>query len=114
MDGFLHQPLKIEEWVGILLLVGMVGGVAISIVAIVTDYFRRSRRDEMDATLKMEMLERGMSADEIIKVLRTRGRKSDGSDSEANDEAAMAGQASSCRQARRAWRDAMRQHAPGE
>ena len=69
MDGFLHQPLKVEEWVGILLLVGIVGGVAITITAIVTEYFRHSRRDEMDATLKMEMLARGMSSDEIIKVL---------------------------------------------
>ncbi len=106
MDGFLHQPLKIEEWVGILLLVGTVGGVAIAVVAIITDYFRRSRRDEMDATLKMEMLERGMSADEIIKVLRARGRRDLGADGEG-----LAGDKRHSYRERRAMHEAMRHHA---
>ena len=37
-------------------------------------YHRRHHaREEMEATMKMEMIERGMSAAEIERVLKTRG-----------------------------------------
>jgi cytochrome c-type biogenesis protein CcmH/NrfF len=39
---------------------------------ILTHYRRRMQRDDMEATLKMEMIQRGMSADDIEKVLAAR------------------------------------------
>ena len=33
-----------------------------------TAQYRRTQRDDMEATLKMEMIQRGMSADEIERV----------------------------------------------
>jgi hypothetical protein len=56
-------------------------GTLIPIVAIVfgciTEYLRKTRQAEIDASLKREMLERGMSADDIRKVLeaRSQGKK---------------------------------------
>ncbi len=38
----------------------------------VSSHYRRSQLDEMEATLKMEMIQRGMSAEEIAKVLGAR------------------------------------------
>ncbi len=40
-----------------------------SIFGTVTDYFQKTRRAELDASLKHEMLQRGMSAEEIKTVL---------------------------------------------
>lgn len=111
MNGYLHQPLHIEEWVALLLLAGIVGGIAVAIVAIITEYFRHSARDEMDATLKMEMLNRGMSADEIIKVLRARSAKRH--DAGGTDDASSGANRHSYRD-RHAMREAMRQHAHGD
>jgi hypothetical protein len=39
---------------------------------ILSHYRRRMQRDDMEATLKMEMIQRGMSADEIERVLSAR------------------------------------------
>lgn len=36
---------------------------------ILAEQWRRSRKSEMEMLLKQEMLQRGMSADEIVKVL---------------------------------------------
>lgn len=47
-------------------------GMIIALVAILTGYHRKMIRDDMEATLKMEMIERGMSADEIERVLAAR------------------------------------------
>jgi hypothetical protein len=44
-----------------------------AIVATVAKYWQKARRDELDATLKQQMIERGMSADEIIRVLQASG-----------------------------------------
>lgn len=70
MSEYFHQPLRIEEWIGLIVLVSVVGGLIIGAIAVVTEYFRGRERDEMDATLKMEMLQRGMSAQEIMDVLK--------------------------------------------
>jgi hypothetical protein len=73
MQGYLHQPLEAHEWGFLILLIvlsaGTVGGLVVGGIAVVTGYFRDRQRDEMDATLKMEMIQRGMSADEISTVL---------------------------------------------
>ncbi len=53
-------------------LVAIVGGLSIGLVAVVSYHYRRSRMDDIEATLKMEMIQRGMSADEISKVLEAR------------------------------------------
>ena len=37
--------------------------------AILTNHHRKLQRDDMEATLKMEMIQRGMSAEEIERVL---------------------------------------------
>jgi hypothetical protein len=58
------------EWIGLIVLASVVGGLIIGAIAVVTEYFRGRERDEMDATIKLEMLQRGMSAEEIIKVLQ--------------------------------------------
>lgn len=58
---------------GILLaLVGIVGGIAVAITKVVVVHMRRSQLDEMEATLKMEMINRGMSAGDIKQVLESR------------------------------------------
>jgi hypothetical protein len=104
MNGFLHQPLHLEEWIALIVLASVVGGLIIGAIAVVTDYFRGRERDEMDATLKMEMLERGMSAQEIIDVL-----KATTSSYDAPRWAQGEGRRRNrhCRDARRAMHDAM-------
>ena len=64
-------------------------GSLIALTAIITDHKRKSVRDDMEATLKMEMLQRGMSAEDIERVLsarsggsRKRVRESDGQQSD--------------------------------
>jgi hypothetical protein len=44
---------------------------------VVAEYWRKMRKDELDANLKQDMLARGMSADEIERVLAARGEKID-------------------------------------
>ena len=53
-------------------LVAIIGGISIGLVAVISYHYRRSRMDEFEATLKMEMLERGMSAADIAQVLQAR------------------------------------------
>jgi hypothetical protein len=75
MDSIISK-LGTEE---ILALAGMVvgviailGGITVAITQVVSSHRRRMQLDEMDATLKMEMIQRGMSAEEIDTVLRAR------------------------------------------
>ncbi len=53
-------------------------GFAIAMTAILTGHSRQMQRDDMEATLKMEMIQRGMAAEEIERVLAARmgGRRS--------------------------------------
>jgi hypothetical protein len=46
----------------------VVGGI-IALTAIVTAHWRKSRQAEQEAFLKQEMLQRGMSAEEIVQVI---------------------------------------------
>ena len=61
-----------ELLVGVCFLVGIIGIVAIVITKVLADHSRKSQRDDMEATLKMEMIQRNMSAEEIERVLAAR------------------------------------------
>ncbi|HEV3138387.1 MAG TPA: hypothetical protein VGZ26_10800 [Pirellulales bacterium] len=108
MESLLHYPQNTVEWVGVIVLAGVVGGLVIGAIAVVTDYYRGVQRDEMDATLKMEMLQRGMSAEEITQVLKATSVVDD-SDPWGAAEASKAA-AEHCREQRRALREAARSH----
>lgn len=61
---------------GILLgLVAVVGAITVAITKVVAAHYRRTQLDEMEATLKMEMIQRGMSAGEIKQVLEAKTGK---------------------------------------
>jgi hypothetical protein len=51
------------------ILLAFAGGIAIVLASIVTDCFYKIRRDSTASELKKDMLDRGMSADEIKTVL---------------------------------------------
>jgi hypothetical protein len=53
-------------------LVAVLGGVSIAITGVVSHNRRRAQRDEIEGSLKMTMIERGMSAGEIKQILETR------------------------------------------
>jgi len=108
MESFFHHPLTTGEWIAVILLAGTVGGLIIGAIAVVTDYYRNVQRDEMDATLKMEMLARGMSAEEIVEVLKATS-VADDQDPWGAAEASKAA-AEHCREQRRAMREAARSH----
>ena len=58
---------------GILLgLIAVVGGLTTGLATLVAIYKRRVQLDEMEATLKMEMIQRGMSAGDIKQVLEAK------------------------------------------
>ena len=48
------------------------GGIAVAIAKLVAAHRRRMLQGDMEAALKMEMLQRGMSADEITQILEAR------------------------------------------
>ncbi len=53
-------------------LLALIGGIVVAITKVVASYYRRTQLDEMEATLKMEMIQRGMSAADIKQVLEAR------------------------------------------
>ena len=55
--------------VGICVLCVIIGAAVIVVTKLVADYARRTKRDEMETTLKMEMIGRGISVEEIERVL---------------------------------------------
>ena len=52
--------------------------VLISIVPTITYYWHKTRKAEMDADLKMRMLEMGMSANDIERILKAESHESAG------------------------------------
>ncbi len=70
-NSLFGHPWGIVDYTGAIVLVSVVGGLMVGGIAIVTNHQRGVQRDEMDASLKMEMISRGMSADDIVKVLST-------------------------------------------
>lgn len=67
LGGLLYR----ETWLIPVVLAFMVPITAI-VFGTLTSYWRRSRQAELDASLKQQMLERGMSADEIVQVLEAK------------------------------------------
>lgn len=63
-------------------VVAIVGGITVAVTKVVSSHYRKVQLDEMEATLKMEMVQRGMSAGEIKQVLESKmgGRRSSWSD----------------------------------
>ena len=59
-------------------VVAIVGGISVAITKVISAHYRKTQLDEMEATLKMEMIQRGMSAEEIKQVLdaNMNGRRS--------------------------------------
>jgi hypothetical protein len=53
-------------------MLALIGGITVAITKVVAAHYRRTQLDEMEATLKMEMIQRGMSAGEIKQVLEAR------------------------------------------
>ena len=69
-----------QEWTAILLAIAIpvISGAVIAVTAIVSTHWRKLRQAELEASLKHEMLDRGMSAEEIALVMqpsRLRGSK---------------------------------------
>lgn len=58
----LHEPFIIP-------IVAIVGGISCGLIGMVMHYFHQNRLNDIEASLKHSMLERGMSADEIERVL---------------------------------------------
>ncbi len=67
MAEFLSKP-EIFFWLAIASMV---------CVPVVAQYWRQMRRDELDASLKQDMIARGMSAVEIERVLAAGRKKKD-------------------------------------
>jgi hypothetical protein len=53
-------------------VVAILGGITVAITKVMVTHYRRTQLDEMEATLKLEMVQRGMSAGEIKQVLEAR------------------------------------------
>jgi hypothetical protein len=60
----------------LIILVSVVGGLLCAIIAIVAGAWQKVRRAEIIAALKQDMLNRGMSADDIRSVLEAGSRGS--------------------------------------
>jgi hypothetical protein len=78
-------------------LIAVIGGPLIAIVAIVASQWRRVRISELEAALKQQMLDKGMSAAEIALVMASsqepqRAAKPGSTGNEALDKAALAQQ----------------------
>jgi hypothetical protein len=56
--------------------VAVVGGLLVAVISVVATQWRKVRVTEMEATLKQQMLDKGMTAAEIEQVMRA-GHKSD-------------------------------------
>ena len=71
----LVADIDVAMILGIVVPIGSL--LAVIMTAILTNHYRKLQRDDMEATLKMEMIQRGMPAEEIERVLAARiGRES--------------------------------------
>jgi hypothetical protein len=51
-------------------ILAIVGGITIAIIAIVSSAWQKNRQVEVEAALKQDMLNRGMSAEDIERVIK--------------------------------------------
>ncbi len=68
----LQQLLTEQPWLVVLILISIVI-IACTAIVFVTDYLRRTHQAEIDATLKREMIARGLPAAEIKTILESTG-----------------------------------------
>lgn len=69
MNDLLHHPLQEQEWFGILALVFVIGIFGLKALRSVLAHMRAGQEHDAATTLKMEMIQRGMSAVEIERIL---------------------------------------------
>src|SRR5262245_63318391 len=69
MWDLVHHPMRSEEFYAVLVLIAVLGGFAVSVIKAVLAHIRRTKLDDMEATLKLEMVQCGMSAGDIERVL---------------------------------------------
>ncbi len=62
----------VSDEVLVVISIPLVGGILIAITAILAGTYRKMQRDDMTAILKMEMIQRGMSPEDIERVLAAR------------------------------------------
>ena len=102
-------PLRAEELFAIFLLACVTSGAVVKVVKAVLSHQRQTVLDDMEATLKMEMIERGMSADDIAKVLNVKTKSFPAEALERLSQAACSHGARHSFRARRAMDRAMRE-----
>ena len=56
----------------VLVAIPILSVLVVLMTAILTNHHRKLQRDDMEATLKMEMIQRGMTAEDIERVLAAR------------------------------------------
>ncbi len=71
------QLFSDSPWLLIVVMALLIPIVAI-IFSTLTTYWQKTRLAELDAALKQEMLQRGMSAEEIVRVINARKETSKG------------------------------------
>jgi spore maturation protein SpmB len=53
-------------------LVGIIGAIILAVAIVIAVYKRRTLLDEMEATIKIEMVQRGLSAEDVERVLQAK------------------------------------------
>jgi hypothetical protein len=72
MWDLFHHPLTDGEWFGILAGIVLLGVIGIKALTLVLAHMREGRDADHATALKMEMVQCGMSADEIERVLKAK------------------------------------------
>src|SRR5262245_32923592 len=87
----MFEILYANPWLVVVAL-GTIIPVCAIVFGTVTRYLQNSRQAELDASLKHEMLQRGMSADDIVRVIqaRAKGPKHRSSDGRGDQDAVRA------------------------
>jgi len=72
------ELFKENPWL-IVIVLGCLIPISAIVLGTLTTYLQKSRQAELDASLKHDMLQRGMSADDIVRVLEANsGRRGKG------------------------------------
>ena len=66
-----------HRFVVMLTAMGCLTGIIISLASFVASWFSSSQRRRIEAELKREMLDRGMSVDEVVKLVEAAGPPED-------------------------------------
>ncbi|MGE5612562.1 MAG: hypothetical protein ACM359_25160 [Bacillota bacterium] len=61
---------QIPDLLGVLIpLAAVIGGITIAVISVITTHAVKARQAELEAALKRDMINRGMSAEQIKQVL---------------------------------------------